>query len=372
MKKIIPALIFAAFLSSCGGGEATDKQGELDKLLKQQAELNQKIRNLKEAIRLETGDLSGIRLVSVSAPEKTTFKHFVEVQGKVEGDESLTISARTQGTVTAVSVKEGDRVVKGQVMATMDDQIIRQMLAEVETQYELASSIYQKQKNLWDQKIGSEVQYLTAKTNKESLEKRKASVLEQLDLTRIKSPINGTVDNVFIKIGQTIAPGMPAISVVNLTGLNVRGEVGESYAGKINRGDEVTLFFPDMNKEISTRVGFASKTIQPLNRTFHVEVPLSGDVSSYRPNMVTVLKIVDYVNDSAFVLPVDLIQRSADGHYVMIAKTENGKMLARRQKVVPGSNYSGHAEILEGLTGNEQIIVNGYRDLNDGQELRTN
>jgi RND family efflux transporter MFP subunit len=249
--------------------------------------------------------------------------------------------------------------------------MISQSVAEVQTQYNFAKSIYEKQKNLWDQQIGSEVQYLTAKNNWESLGKRLAAVREQLDMTRIKSPVDGTVDNVQIKIGQAVMPGMPAFQVVNFTGLKVKGEVGEAYVGKINKGDEVVVYFPDLQREINTTVDFAAQTINTLNRTFNVETSITGSLEGISPNMIAVMKIVDYKVDSAIVLPVDVLQRSGEGYYAMVAVNEGGKLLAHRKMVTTGKIYNGRAEILTGISETDQVIITGYRDLNDGQELRT-
>lgn len=371
MKNLLSLIILAIAISSCGGSGETNKQAELDKLLKEQASLNEKIRTLRDEIKTASGDNSGVRLVAINKIDKQPFRHFVEIQAKVDGDESVTISPRTQGTVMSILVSEGTNVSKGQVLATLDDQIIRQTLEEVQTQYNFAKNIYEKQKNLWDQKIGSEVQYLTAKNNMESLEKRLASISEQLDLTRIKSPVNGTIDNVAIKIGQSVMPGIPAMSVVNLTNLKVKGEVGESYAGKIKKGDDVILYFPDLQKEINTKVGFSSKMINALNRTFNVEVPLPSEIAGMSPNMIAVMKIVDYKKDSAIVIPIDLLQSSADGFYLMAATEEGGKMFAHRKPVQTGKNYNGQTEIIAGITETDNIITTGYRDLNEGQEIRT-
>lgn len=371
MKKIIAIASLVLFIYSCGNKEGGDKQAQLDKLLKEQSELSEKIKTLRDEIKAASGDNTGIRLVSLETPKASYFKHYVEVQAKVDGDESVSASPRSQGTVTSILVKEGDVVSKGQVLATLDDQIIRQTLAEVQIQYDFANNIFEKQKNLWNQKIGSEVQFLTAKNNKESLEKRLASVNEQLDLTRIKSPVNGTIDNVAIKIGQAVMPGMPAMSVVNLSNLKVKGEVGESYAGKIKKGDEVLLYFPDLNKEIKSTVTFSSKAINSLNRTFNVEVALKDLTNDLKPNMIVVMKIVDYKNESALVLPIDLLQRSADGYYAMTAVNEGGKLLAKRKEVKTGQMYNGQAEIISGITSSDQVVITGYRDLNEGQEIRT-
>ncbi|HEX5003115.1 MAG TPA: efflux RND transporter periplasmic adaptor subunit [Bacteroidia bacterium] len=367
MKKLIGILSVIVIFSSCGS-KSSSKEDQLKDLLQQQSELNDKIRTLKSE--LKKSDNSSVSLVSVESFKPMPFKHFVEVQARVDGDESVNVSPRIQGTVTSIQVKEGDHVSKGQILAVLDDQMVRQSLAEVQTQYDFAKNIYDKQKNLWDQKIGSEVQYLTAKNNKESLEKRLASVNEQLDMTRIKSPISGTVDNVNIKVGQAVMPGMQAVTVVNLSALKVKGEVGESYVGKINKGDEVVLYFPDMNKEVKTKVGYAAKVINTLNRTFNVEVPLPGGNTGYSPNMIVVMKIVDYQSEEAMVIPVDLIQKSGDGKYIMVAKKSGNVYQAHRQMVKTGESYNGKSEILEGLSETDQVITVGYRDLNEGEEIK--
>jgi len=371
MKNIIYTVAFTLFLFGCGDKQTGTKQEQLDSLLKEQASINEKVKALKAELKATSGDNSSTKLVVLQKLEGMPFKHFVEVQARVDGDESVSASPRTQGTVYSIVVKEGDKVSKGQVLASLDDQIVRQTLAEVQTQYEYAKNIYEKQKNLWDQKIGSEVQYLTAKNNKESLEKRLASVGEQLEMTKIKSPVNGTIDEVAIKIGQAIMPGMQAFGVVNLTGLKVKGEVGESYAGKIGKGDEVVLVFPDINKEISSKVDFASKSINSLNRTFNVEVALPNSLEGISPNMVVVMKIVDYKANNALVLPVDVLQRSGEGYFVMVAADEGGKLIARKKPVTTGRTYNGQAEIVSGISNADQVIITGYRDLNEGQEVRT-
>lgn len=371
MKSIIAVIITSLFIAACGGGQAGDKQAELDQLIKQQTELNDKIRTLRDELKAADPEKGGARLVVAAPVTKAPFRHYVEVQAKVDGDESVNVSARSQGIVNSILVKEGDKVSKGQVLAVLDDQILKQTLAEVETQYSFAKNVYDKQKNLWDQKIGSEIQYLTAKNNKESLEKRMASMNEQLDLTRIKAPVNGTVDNVGIKIGQAVTPGIPVFSIVNLSNLKVKGEVGESYAGKINKGDDVILYFPDLKREISTKVGFSSRMINSLNRTFNVEVPVSSSETGLTPNMVVVMKIVDYKNEQAMIVPVDLLQRSGEGYYLMAAIQEGNKLIAKRKNVEIGLIYNGHAEVLSGINESDVVITTGYRDLNDGEEVRT-
>ena len=316
-----------------------------------------------------TGGNSKSTLVNITEVTPQSFSHYIEVQAKVDGDEDVNVSSETMGTVTAVLVKAGDNVSKGQVLATLDDRIMKQSIAEMQSQLDLVTSLYNKQKSLWDQKIGSEVQFIQARTNKESLEKRMASMQEQWDMTRIKSPVSGTVDNVIVKIGQSVAPGMPAFHVVNLSQLKIKGEVAESYISKVQKGNHVLIFFPDLNKEVKGVVEYSGRAINNMNRTFNVEVRLNPKEGDFHPNMIAVLKIIDYTASNTIVVPVKTVQSGSDGNYVFVALAQNGKMIAKRQAVKPGITYNGNTEIKEGLKQGDKVITIGYADLVDGEEI---
>lgn len=371
MKKVFTYLMLSMAIVACGGEQAGDKTAELEKLLKEQAKLNERIRTLKDEIRKETGSVSGIRLVELKALQPQVFTNYVDVQAKVDGNQSVALSSRSQGTVRSINVKVGDKVRAGQVLAQLDDVGTSGAYAEISTQYQFARDVYEKQKSLWEQQVGSEIQYLQARNNMMALQKRMSATSAQLDLSRIKAPVAGTVDAVNIKVGQAVMPGMPAISVVNLSSLKVTGNVGESLVGKVNAGDPVMIYFPDLKKEVPSKIAFASRMIDQRNRTFNVEAPLDSIPGPLSPNMVAVLKIADYKSDSALVVPVDLVQRSSEGSYLMVAENRNGKLLAARKKVTLGRTYGGSTEVLTGITSKDQVIVNGYRDLNEGEELRT-
>lgn len=350
-------------MAACSPG---DKKQQLQELKKQQAELKAQIDSLQAQMDKESGaKKDSSALVGVHELKPQPFLNFIEIQGKVDADENVTLSAQMGGTVTSINVKEGDEVHKGQVLAETDNRTIQQGIAEVQTQLDLANNLYQKQKSLWDQKIGTEVQYLQAKTQKEALEKRMASMQEQLDMTRIKSPINGKVDEVGIKIGQIAAPGMPAIRVVNFNNLKVVGEVPESYAGKVKKGDQVFVYFPDIKDSIEGTVSFAARVIGALNRTFKVEVRLENN-EKYHPNAISVMKIVNYKNDNAIVVPVKTIQKTETGDYVFVA--ENGKAVKRTVKY--DRVYNGNAEVTSGLKAGDKVIVSGFQELNEGQSVK--
>ncbi|MBK7910016.1 MAG: efflux RND transporter periplasmic adaptor subunit [Bacteroidia bacterium] len=357
-------------LYACGSG--SDKHAELEKLKKEQATLKEKITALEAEIAQSDTSKNDekSKLVAIKEMKPETFKHYIEIQAKVDGDEDVIVSPESMGNITSLQVQAGDRVVKGQLLATIDDRMIRQGVAEAQTQLDLATQVFNRQKNLWDQKIGSEIQFLQAKTNKEALEKRVASLQEQLEMTRIKSPINGTVDQVDIKIGQAVAPGMPAFRVVNLNALKVTGEVAESFISKVNRGNETIISIPDMGKEINTKLDYAGRAINTLNRTFNVEVRLSPKDGELHPNMVAVMKIVDYTASSTFVVPIAAIQKSSDGEYVFVAVQEGGRLIAKRKKVSAGMIYNGMIEVREGLAEGDQVVTAGFQSIIEGDPIR--
>jgi membrane fusion protein (multidrug efflux system) len=377
MKKNILLSFVIAFFASCGGktdkGDLATKRAQLEDLKKQETVLKAKISTLET--QLDIVDTSKqkddkAKFISVTEMIPKTFTHFIEVQGKVEGDEDVNMNPEMPGNVTAVLVRAGDRVTRGQVLATLDDRTIKQSMASMKAQLDMATTMYDRQKNLWDQKIGSEVQFIQAQTQKNAMEKQYAGLREQWDMTRIKSPINGTVDQVNIKIGQAVAPGMTAIRVVNLSNLKVKGEIAESYITKVRRGNDVLLFFPDINKEVQAKLDYSGQVVNSLNRTFNVEVHLNSKDGDLRPNQSVVLKIADYTADSSFVVPIGVVQKSTDGEYVYVAENINGKLIAKRKPVTSGMIYSGSTEIKSGLAAGDKVITTGYQNVIDGDPIK--
>ena len=375
MKTIIKnALIFTAMLliaAACN--KSADKKAQLADLKKQRDELTVKIQTLEEELgKKDTTANVKMTTVAIAAAEKTTFDHFLEVQGKVDGEDNIAVSAQMPGVITNVLVKEGDAVRRGQVMALTDNSVLRQQVENIKTQLNFATNLYNKQKTLWDQQIGSEVQYLTSKNNKESLEANLAAMNDQLEMTKIKSPINGTVEEVNLKVGQLASPGMPAVRVVNFASAKVIADISEAYASKVKVGNKVIVYFPDFDKEVETKVHFTSKYINPVNRTFTTEVRLKPSDVAYRANMLAVVKINDYSNPSTFVIPVSLIKESSGGKYIYLAKEEKGKLTARRQTIEVGGTYNGMAEVTSGLQDGDKLITTGYNNLVEGQLIKVN
>ncbi|MCY7327213.1 MAG: efflux RND transporter periplasmic adaptor subunit [Saprospiraceae bacterium] len=287
----------------------------------------------------------------------------------MDAQDNVPVTARMPGVLTRILVKNGDNVRRGQLLAQLDNAVMEKSLAELELQLRTAEDIYNRQKGLWDQKIGTELQYIQAKSQKEAAEQRIATTRQQMSQSRIYAPISGTVDVVILKIGQAISPGMPLCNILNLSKLKVQGEVTEAYVSKVRQGDQVVVSFPDLNKEITTRVSYVSKSISPTTRTFSVECTLPAN-SEYRANMVAIMKIVDYQNPNAISVPVNLIQTAEDGEFVMLAaKTGEKTATAQKMPVKTGSNYNGNVEIKSGLKKGDLIISTGYQEVNSGETV---
>lgn len=368
MKRIIFLLLSLLILASCQRGN--DKKAELEKLIKERDKLNEQISKLEKEVEASEGIESKTVNVAVTEIIPVTFRHYIEVQGKVDGDENVAVSAKTAGVVTSINVEEGQTVSKGQLLATLDAQVFYQTLYELESQLNFATDMYNRQKNLWDQQIGSEVQYLSAKNNKEALENKIKTLKEQIAMSRITSPINGTVEEIPIKIGQSLAPGFTAFRVVNFAKIKVVADIAEAYSPVVRSGDSVLVFLPDVNEEISTKLNFTSKYINPVNRTFQVECRLTPDKKyEMRANMIAVLKINDYTTDNAVAIPANIVQKSLTDYFVFVSVMENGKKVARKRIITTGKSYNGLTEIKSGLKQGEMLVTTGYLDLNEGDIL---
>lgn len=372
MIRIISITLFAALiLTSCGG---KDKKAQLESLKKQYAELGEQINSLESEIAQSdtTTRIVKIKDVVVTEMVPSLYRHFIDVQGVVDASESVNVMPLMSGRVTRILVKEGDSVKEGQVLAELDYDLYTKQLNSLQPQLNLAKDLYERQQRLWDQKIGSELQLLQAKTQKESIEKQMETIRETIDMNIIKSPISGTVDLISVKIGQLAGPMAmePAFRIVNLAGLKVKGEIAESYAAKVNKGNPVMVHFPDLNINVDSRITFVERVIDPMTRTFTAEAALTGDNSTYHPNMVAVLKVIDYEKSDAITLPINTIQTVGTEQFVFVASTEGAQTVARKRVVTIGTSYNGQAEITSGLSASEKVVTSGQLDLVDGMVIR--
>lgn len=375
MKKSF--LIFGALLvlASC--------KTELEKKKEQLASDKTKVKELtteidkleKEIAKLDTSYKveQKSKLVEVQQISRQDFKHYIEVQGNVDAEENVTVLPQQPGIVTAIYVKEGDHVSKGQLLGITETTHTTELgIQTLQTQLDLATTAYEKQKALWDQKIGSEIQYLQAKTQKETLEKQIALQRSQLEMTKIIAPIAGTVDAVNLKIGDMAIGSqlMPGIRIVNNAKLSVKAKLSDSDFGKVKEGDKVELEFGDIGKTITAPVTYVQKIIDPRSRTFTVEVDLNNPGTSFAANMIARLKINDATMKDALVVPSNIVQKSADGLYVLVAVEEGGQKIARKRIVEVGSEYKGQTVITSGLEDGDKVISVGYNELVDGQKIQ--
>ncbi|MDX5346048.1 MAG: efflux RND transporter periplasmic adaptor subunit [Hymenobacteraceae bacterium] len=371
MKKSLSIVSFALLAGLAASCNNTDKEAKLAELKKEQASLQSEIQKLETELR-ESGKLEEEKVavpVAVVEVKPDTFRHYLEVQGKVDFDKNALISAKVPGVLTSVRVDRGDKVSQGQLLATIDATVLEQNILEVKTAQELANTVYEKQKRLWDQKIGTEIQYLQAKNNKESLERKLATLQKQYDQYNIKAPFSGMVDDVMPKTGEAVSPGIGIIRLVNLSGSKVVAELSEAYSDKVSKGDKARVYFPDINKEIETEVAVVSQVINPTNRTFTVELSIKPEDRaelSLRPNMVAVTRIEDYSNKNVPVLPVNLVQKDGQTSYVYVVEKEGNQLVTKRKNVTTGRTYKGEVEVLNGLTANDKVVSAGQQNVADG------
>jgi membrane fusion protein (multidrug efflux system) len=365
-------------ISGCTGSKEKtleDKKKQLADYKTKSKDLNTKIEVLeKEIAKLDTGFhiAQKTKLIQVEAVKKQAFKHYIEVQGNVDAEENIIALNQQPGIVTAIYVKVGDHVTKGQILGlTQTTAALEDQVRSTETQLALATTAFEKQQRLWEQKIGSEIQFLQAKTQKEAAESGLAALKKQLEMTKIIAPISGTVDAVNLRIGDMAAPSqlMPGIRIINEQNLKVKAKLADSDFGKVKTGDQIEVEFPDINKTVQTTVSYVSKTIDPRSRTFTLEAKLNNDNGLYGANMIAKLKINDAVLKNVLLVPSNVIQKSTEGKYVLVAVTENGYKIARKKMVETGADYEGRTVITKGLEEGDEVITFGYSEVVDGQRI---
>ncbi len=383
MKRIFQYTIIAGFallLVACGNsvkekkGSLGDKKAQLEKLKTEQVTLATKIKTLEEEIaKLDTaaGKSDKAKLIAVTPVVTEDFSHYIDLQGKIDADNISYIAPPNGqgGIVTDLYIKEGQFVKKGQLILKMDDKVLRQQIRITETQLALAKDLYQRQKNLWDQNIGSEVQLISAKSNVEALERQIATINEQIKLYTVYSPAAGIADVVAVKVGEFFSGMMgvsPQIRIVNNSTLKAVIEVPENYMSRVRVGSQVIVTLPDMNKTFNSTVKLSSQTINPSTRTFTIEASIPG--GGVRPNSIAAVRIKDYDAPNALVIPVNLIQTDDKGKYVyVVEKDSKGRSIAVKKTVVVGESYGDKIEIKAGLQTGMQLISEGYQTVYDKQ-----
>lgn len=383
-------------VAACGGGAKEeksslgDKKAELAKLQAEQSKLSDQIAKLEEEIAKAdpaAAAAKSAKLVEVMTLASQKFEHFIELQGNIGSDNISYVSPRgAPGLVKALYVKKGDAVKKGQLLAKLDDAIIKQNIAaakqgleQIKTQLAFAKNIYQRQKNLWDQNIGTEVQVISAKNNVDALEaqlktaeENVKSAEEQWATTNIYADVSGIADQVNVRVGETFtgfSGNQPQIQIVNTGSLKVTADIPETYLSRVKTGNVVEVVVPDLgNKVIRTNVSVVSQTIGSTSRGFIVEAKIPAD-GLLKPNMVAQVKIQDYANANAFVVPLTAIQTDEKGKFVFVYAKENNKIISRKKSIIIGEVNGDMVEVKSGLAAGDQVITKGFQSLYDGQSI---
>ncbi len=389
-KTMLITVIVA--LAACGGKDPVSvKRAELEKLKKEQTTITTNIATLEaEIAKLDPASVKAAqtKLVSLEAVATENFTHYIDLQGKVEALNISYVTPRNGGgQVKAVLIKKGDFVQKGQLLLQLDNAIAKQSVVTAEqglqtqkAQLNYAKTIYQKYKNLWDQGIGTEVQLITYKTNVETLESQVKTTEEQIKINKeqlgfsnVYADVSGVADEVNIRVGEFftgVAGLVPQIKIVNTDNLKITAQIPENYLNKVAVGSKLHVTLPDIHKTITASVTVASKLIDAASRSFYVEAKIPTD-KDFHPNQIALINIQDYSNAKAITVPVNTLQNDEKGKFVMVATKEGNKLVAKKKVVIAGELYGDKVEITSGLAIGDEVIVEGYQGLYDGQLLTT-
>ena len=380
LMKLSAVILITVFAVACGASskddvtKASDKKAALEALKKDREALNDKITKLEAEIAKTDPNGAGekAKLVAVTPVQTQNFEHFIDLQGKVATENIYYVTPRGMGgQVRAIYVKQGDNVKKGQLVMKLEDAVMLQNLKQLETQLSFAKNLYERQKNLWDQGIGTEVQYLTAKNNVDNLEKQISVTKEQWNTSNVYSEVSGVVETVNIRVGENFT-GLPTsgITIVNPSNLKVVVDVPENYLSKVKKGVPVVINVGDIDKEFKSSISFVSELINANSRGFTAEAKIPAD-NNLKPNQLATVKVKDYSASNAIIIPITTLQTDDKGKYVYVLATENGKKVARKKQVTAGEVYGERIEIRQGLAVDDQLITQGYQSLYDGQLVTT-
>ena len=372
MKKIA-VLILAVAVASCSPqSDSKDIRKELAQYKKERNELEQKISDLEEQLNAgqdgTTGDFQIPVFVKEMEPE--TFRHFVRSNGAVEAVYDAFISPETNGQITRIHVNEGDHVKEGDLLVSLKTSVIRSNIQEVKTNLELARETFEKQKNLWADSVGSEMQYLEAKNRMESLENRLSTLQEQLEMSRIRAPFDGIIESINQKVGELGTPGIQLLHMVNLKQLKVEARITEQYISSVHEGDTVEIHFPAYpNKTRSVPISRKGSVIDQESRTFIIEARLHNPGEIIKPNQIATVLVNNYTNRSAMVVPSNVIKRDMRGDYVYTVENRDGRHVAHKVYVETGNNYNNQTVLTSGVTPGDRVITSGYTQVSEGSPV---
>ena len=375
-------VIISIFLGICTLIACTPKESlnptDLEGLKTMLSSKNQELSNLKKEIASLEEQINGLTtkdqikktLVTIDTIAKQTFKQFTEVQAFVAAEDFVNASSEVGGLLTGVFAKEGDYVKRGKLIASVDMSPMEDQLKELKTSYSLANTIFERQERLWKQNIGSELQFLEAKSNKERLEQSISAMENTLKKKHIYAPISGFVDREFLNPGEIAGPGMPVVNILNTSKLKLVADVPENYLGTVNKGDIVEIYFPAIDLKTSAKVNMLGRSIDPSNRTFKLELDVSKYAKEIKPNLLAKVNLNNYSNPEAIALQTDLVQKDVSGKsFVYTAVLDSNEMVARQVLVSTGKSYDNQIEITSGLKEDDLIIVKGARSVNNGNPL---
>ena len=385
MKKVIVLLIITISLFSCGSGEQSvseiiEKQNleeiraKKTEITLQQNQIEAQLKSLDSAIAI-LGNEEKFPLVNTLTAKKEVFNHYLELQGDVSTKQNVLIYPEMAGTLQKVYVKEGDRVSKGQLLATIDDGGMSSQLSQLKSQATLAKTTFERQERLWKQNIGSEIQYLQAKTNYESSENMVSQAQSQLGKSSIRAPFSGIIDNVIKDQGTVVSPGQGSevFRLVNLSDMYIEVEIPETYLGSVVKGKEALVYFPVLGDSISTKIRETGNFINPSNRSFEVEIPVPNKEGKIKPNLTAKVNINDYTSENAILIPTSIISENAEGEqYVFVAEEPNSEneAVVKRTIITTGKTQGAKIEVLSGLEDGNLIIKEGARSVKDGQKVK--
>ncbi len=391
MKKINYILtlniIIALFLTSCGGGEESTVSaiiagGNLEEVRKKKTELSEQHKSIGREIALldsminANSEFRNLPLVTTFKAKFENFDHYVELQGDVTTKQNVLIYPEAAGTLIRIHVTDGQSVKKGQLLATIDDGGMASQLLQMKTQLALAKTTFERQERLWEQKIGTEIQFLQAKANYEAQQSSVDQMQSQLDKFYIRAPFSGIIDDVIKDQGTVVVPGGPGSEVfriVNLSNMYIEVDVPESYIANVTPGKKVKVYFPILNETIESKVRQTGNFINPDNRSFTVEIPVPNNNGKIKPNLTAKVQINDYRNESAILIPQSIISENAEGEqYAFVATEVNGDNIGKANKniITTGKAQGDYVEVLSGIKDGQDVISEGARSVKDGQQVK--
>lgn len=367
LSLLTGAMLVQSGCSAKVTNDTKEKQERLSALKDEMLKLRQEISKLEAELNNEaSGNSVAVTLKQI---EKEDFRHFVNVMGKVQSDQNLLVSPEAAGNIVSINVKEGDRVTKGQVLARLNTDALDRSVQEVEVSLDMARTLFERQETLWKQNIGSEVQFLQAKSNKESLEKRLEALKAQKAMAVVTSPVNGIVDELIQKRGEIAGPSIPFARVVNLDDIYITADVSESYLNMVKKGDPVEIEFPVLGKSVQATIARTSSVIDPDSRTYRIRVEMQNKDGQIRPNLMAVLKLCTFHDEAAIVVPSLLVKTDFTGQFLFIASEEEGKMVARKRYIESGLKDNSVVLVRSGLDAGSKIITEGFAQVVDGTQL---